>query len=134
MLLNRLSENNKKLFLNLELFLVNADGEYSEPEDRMIKAHCIEMGLEPVKYDESLILEEIIKNINAQMTVKEKKIVLIELLTVAIVDGVYDDREKEFVGNLRKVLQIPEEVGEQAFDMVKKLVDASTSIENFVEW
>lgn len=46
----------------------------------------------------------------------------------------YDDREKEFVGNLRKVLQIPEEVGEQAFDMVKKLVDASTSIENFVEW
>lgn len=63
-----------------------------------------------------------------------KKFILIELLTVAFIDGVYDDREKEFVESLRKVLQIPEEVGKQAFDMVKNLVDASTSIENFVEW
>lgn len=28
MLLNQLSENNKKLFLNLEIFLANVDGEY----------------------------------------------------------------------------------------------------------
>ncbi len=133
MLLNQLSENSKNLFLNLEVFLANVDGEYSESEDRIIRMHCKEMGLEIIQYNENLRLEDIIKNINSEMTVKEKKIIFIELLTVVFIDGVYDDREKEFIENLRKLLYIPENVGQQAFYMVKKLVDASLAIENFVE-
>ncbi len=133
MLLNQLSENSKNLFLNLEVFLANVDGEYSESEDRIIRMHCKEMGLEIIQYNENVMLEDIFKNINSEMTVKEKKIIFIELLAVVFIDGVYDDREKEFIENLRKLLYIPENVGQQAFDMVKKLVDASLAIESFVE-
>ncbi len=133
MLLNQLSENSKNLFLNLEVFLANVDGEYSESEDRIIRMHCKEMGLEIIQYNENVMLEDIFKNINSEMTVKEKKIIFIELLAVVFIDGVYDDREKEFIENLRKLLYIPENVGQQAFDMVKKLVDVSLAIESFVE-
>ena len=124
MLLNQLSENSKNLFLNLEVFLANVDGEYSESEDRIIRMHCKEMGLEIIQYNENVMLEDIFKNINSEMTVKEKKIIFIELLAVVFIDGVYDDREKEFIENLRKLLYIPENVGQQAFDMVKKLVES----------
>ena len=57
-----------------------------------------------------------------------------KLITVAIIDGVYDEREKEFVEYLRKMLHMPKEVGEQALALVQKLIDASVSIENFVAW
>lgn len=134
MLLKQLSEESKHTFLKLETFLANVDGKFDKSEEKIIRMHCSEMGLEPIPYDENMTLEKIVKNVNTEMTVREKKIILIELLAVAVIDGVYDDTEKEFVGALRKLLQIPEEVVQQAYDMVKKLTDASTSIENFVEW
>lgn len=134
MLLNQLSEKSKHTFLKLETFLANVDGKFDKSEEKIIKAHCNEMGLEPIPYDVSIPLEEIVEGVNTEVTVREKKIILIELLTVAIVDGIYDDTEKEFVAALRKLLQIPEEVVQQAYEMVKKLTDISISIENFVEW
>lgn len=134
MLLNRLQEKNKKLFLQLETLLVHIDGDYSDTEKKILKSHCGEMGLEPIEYDSNVDIKELVGMINNEMSVEEKKIIFIELITVAIIDGVYDSREKEFVESLRKLLGIPKEVGEQAFEMVQNLIDATESIENFVEW
>lgn len=134
MFLRELSDNSKKLFLELEMLLVHADGDFSKQEEKLVNQHCAEMGIDPIPYDESVELEEIIGNINNTMTAKEKKIIFIELITVAIIDGVYDNREKEIVESLRNLLKIPVSVSEQAFSLVKKLVDTSTEIENFVEW
>ncbi len=134
MLLNRLQDKNKKLFLQLETILVHIDGEYSDTEKKIVKNHCEEMGLEPIEYDSDVDIKELAGMINNEMSVEEKKIIFIELITVAIIDGVYDSREKEFVESLGKMLALPKEVGDQAFEMVQKLIDATESIENFVEW
>lgn len=134
MLLGQLSENGKKLFLSLATVLANIDGECSVSEQRLLKQYCEEMSIDPIPYDANTNIQDIVRYINESMTVKEKKIIFIELIAVAVIDGVYDDKEKEFVESLRKLLKIPEDVGRQAFDMIKLLVDASTSIENFVEW
>ena len=116
MLLNKLQDENKELFLRLEMLLVNIDGKYCDSERRLVEQHCREMGIQPIEYDKTVTIEKI------------------ELITVAIIDGVYDEREKEFVEYLRKMLHMPKEVGEQALALVQKLIDASVSIENFVAW
>lgn len=134
MLLDRLSENSKKLFLALETLLVQVDGDFSEQEQRVLKQHCAEMQIEPLSDIHKLDLNEIVTNINSSMSVQEKKIILIELITVALVDGVYDEKEQEFVEYMRNILQIPMEVAKQAIDLVQKLVDTSTMIQNFVTW
>ena len=134
MLLNKLQDENKELFLRLEMLLVNIDGKYCDSERRLVEQHCREMGIQPIEYDKTVTIEKIAETINREMSVEERKIILIELITVAIIDGVYDEREKEFVEYLHKMLHMPKEVGEQALALVQKLIDASVSIENFVAW
>lgn len=134
MLLNKLQDENKELFLRLEMLLVNIYGKYCDSERRLVEQHCREMGIQPIEYDKTVTIEKIAETINREMSVEERKIILIELITVAIIDGVYDEREKEFVEYLRKMLHMPKEVGEQALALVQKLIDASVSIENFVAW
>ena len=125
MLLNKLQDENKELFLRLEMLLVNIDGKYCDSERRLVEQHCREMGIQPIEYDKTVTIEKIAETINREMSVEERKIILIELITVAIIDGVYDEREKEFVEYLRKMLHMPKEVGEQALALVQKLIDAA---------
>lgn len=134
MLLGQLSEDNKKLFLQLELILSNIDGDCSANEQALIERHCNEMGIEYAGCDINVSLDETILQIQTEMSVKERKIILIELITLAVVDGVYDDKEKQLVESLRKILGIPDVVGDQALELVERLVKVSTEIENFVEW
>lgn len=134
MLLGQLSENSKKLFLQLEMLLANIDGSFSTSEKELIERHCKEMGIYSADYGADISLDETVKNIYENMSIKEKKIILIELITLAVIDGVYDDKEKELVDSLRKMLGIPEEVGVQALELVQRLVKVSSEIENFVEW
>lgn len=134
MLLGKLSEDNKKLFLQLELLLSNIDGSFSASEKELIERHCKEMGIDAADCSAAVSLDEIVKNIYHNMSVKEKKIIIVELITLAAIDGVYDDKEKELVESLRKMLGIPEEVGIQALELVERLVKVSAEIENFVEW
>ena len=75
MLLSQLSDESKNLFLNLEMILANIDGEFGESEKKAIANHCAEMKIEPIAYDETVQLENVISAINNTMTKKEKKIV-----------------------------------------------------------
>lgn len=134
MLLGQLSENNKRLFLQLEMILASIDGSFSTSEKELIERHCKEMGIDSADCSTDVSLDETVKNIYENMSIKEKKIIFIELMTLAVIDGVYDDKEKELVDSLRKMLGIPEEVGTQALELVDRLVKASAEIENFVEW
>ncbi|MCM1494133.1 MAG: hypothetical protein NC180_13070 [Muribaculaceae bacterium] len=134
MLLGQLSEKNKKLFLQLEMLLANIDGNFSASEKVLIEKHCREMGIDPADYNVNISLDETVNDIYENMSVKEKKIIFIELITLAVIDGVYDDKEKELVDSLRKMLGMPEEVGNQALQLVERLVKVSAEIENFVEW
>lgn len=134
MLLGKLSEDSKKLFFQLEMLLASIDGAYDASEKELIEKHCKEMEIVPDNLEADVSLDEVIKGINAKMSVQEKKIIFIELLTVAVVDGIYDDREKKLVDAVEKTLGIPEEVGNQALELVTNLVKVSTEIQNFVEW
>ena len=134
MFLNQLSDENKKLFLSLETILTHVDGDFSISEQRLISNHCAEMGIEPIEFNEKLHLEDLAVNINNSMSVRDKKIIFIELIAVALVDGEYHENEKKFIDSLRSFLGIPQEVSEQAIELIQKLLAVSNEVENFVEW
>ncbi|MCR5704010.1 MAG: TerB family tellurite resistance protein, partial [Eubacterium sp.] len=134
MLLNLLSEKNKIYFAKLELLLANIDGNFNESEKRIIEKHCAEMGITPIEYDDKLSIDDLLDAIQNSMSIKEKKIVYIELLTVALIDNEYHKKEQELIDSLRQILLIPESVAQEAYDLVSKLIKSSLDIESFIEW
>ena len=69
MLLNKLQDENKELFLRLEMLLVNIDGKYCDCERRLVEQHCREMGIQPIEYDKTVTIEKIAETINREMSV-----------------------------------------------------------------
>ena len=135
MFLRSLSDEGKKLFYSLEIVLANADGVFDAKEESLIKSHCLEMGIEFTgKSDVSNELKDIIENINSSLSTKEKKIIFVELVAVALVDGEYHENEKKVIEEMRTVLQIPEEVANDAIELMNKLMEVTRSLQNFIEW
>ncbi len=135
MFLNTISDEGKKLFYNLELILANSDENYDSTEEALIKAHCTEMGYEYTgKVNLDMTLNEVISAIHSNLSTREKKIIFIELVSVALVDGEYHENEKKLIEELRSLLCIPEEVANDAIELIQELMKITNSLRNFVEW
>lgn len=135
MILEKLSDNSKKLFFDLEMALASIDGHFDDIEKNVIKQHCAEMGIPfDVSAGSGKGVEAITAQISSSMSNQEKKIVYIELLSVALADGVFDEDEMAFVEEIREGLGIPDDVGRKSFELVSKLSEATRAIEKYVEW
>lgn len=134
MLLMKLSDSNKKYYLNLSLYLAKSDGTFSDVEKKLIDTQCAEMGIDNNGYKEELDLEELCQKIRTSTTNNEKKIIFIELISLAFVDEEFADEEKEFVEQVKKMLDIPDEVANQAIDIISNIVKYTKTLEDFVEW
>lgn len=133
-LLMKLSDSNKKYYLNLSLYLAKSDGMFSDVEKKLIDTQCAEMGIDNNGYKEELDFEELCQKIRTSTTNNEKKIIFIELISLAFVDEEFADEEKEFVEQVKKMLEIPDEVANQAIDIISNIVKYTKTLEEFVEW
>lgn len=97
MYLTLLDERKKILFLGLVYEIACADGNFSGKEQVLIAAYCQEMQmeiqLEKIPHDYSEIIDEL----NQICDQKEKKIIAFESIGLAMVDGTFDDSEKNIV-------------------------------------
>lgn len=134
MLLTRLSDENKKYYLNLALCLADVDGDFSDLERKLIDSQCAEMGIDNNGYKAEMNIEDICETIKKSMSNAEKKIVFIELASLALVDDEFDESEKKFVEQLRNLLNIPKEVAYQAVDIMSKIISYTKTLEDYVEW
>ena len=130
----KLSDSNKKYYLNLSLYLAKSDGMFSDVEKKLIDTQCAEMGIDNNGYKEELDFEELCQKIRTSTTNNEKKIIFIELISLAFVDEEFADEEKEFVEQVKKMLEIPDEVANQAIDIISNIVKYNKTLEEFVEW
>lgn len=92
------------------------------------------MGIDNNDYTEELSFEEVCQTIRTSATNNEKKIIFIELISLAFVDEEFTDEENVFVEQVRRLLEIPEEVSEQAIDIISNIVKYTKTLEDFVEW
>lgn len=100
MFLNQLSQQGKKMFLNLSVHVAKADDVLEAKEKELISAYCNEMQIPTVELFDVIPMNKIIGYFSkSEMHIK--KIVLLEILGLAYVDGVYSEAEtkliKEFV-------------------------------------
>ena len=59
MFLASLNEENKRLFLELEIMLAKVDGDFAQEERDVIDAHCIEMDISNNDYENTMNKNEI---------------------------------------------------------------------------
>lgn len=126
-----LSNEKKHLFLDLELYLSNADGEFSEQEKNIIDAHCMEMHIDCNKYQCVLPLDEVYKKLEG-CTPEEQHIIFIEMLATVIADEIYHKEEKKIVETLAKILNIKSNEIEQAFSIIYNLKKTYEELANFI--
>ena len=107
MYLSMLIDTNKRLFLNLEIYLSKVDSDFSENERIIIDAHCIEMHIDNNNYEADMSQSEIFEGLKA-LTKQESKIVFLELVGTIMADNVYHVEERALVNKLAEALKLEE--------------------------
>lgn len=107
MYLSMLSDTNKRLFLNLEIYLSKVDSDFSENERIIIDAHCMEMHIDNNNYEADMSQSEIFEGLKA-LTKQESKIVFLELVGTIMADNVYHVEERALVNKLAEALKLEE--------------------------
>ena len=107
MYLALLNENEKVEFLELAYNLATIDGDYSEAEKNMIAGYCQELQIE---FDEKAMvnpMDELIKKIAQNSNEKTKKIIIFELIGLAMADENYDNDERKIIANMENEFGVP---------------------------
>lgn len=125
MYLSILKEKEKKMFLDLAYVLSSADGNMADEEKAMIDHYCDEMGIEkhtPSIVDKSEIVNELAKATDLQ----SKRIIIFELIGLAIADNSYDETEKQFI--IKAVSQF--ELSKDYMDSCEKIISEYLSFQD----
>lgn len=106
MYLALLNESEKVEFLELAYNLATIDGNYSEAEKNMIAGYCQELQIE---FDEKVMvnpMDELIKKIAQNSNEKTKKIIIFELIGLAMADENYDNDERKIIANMENEFDV----------------------------
>jgi len=104
MFLNGLSYQEKKMFLDLSIHIAKANDVLSGEEKALISAYCSEMQMPAIELYDTEAIETVIAYF-AMAEESVKKIVILEILGLAYVDGAYDETEEKLVK------RVAEEIG-----------------------
>ena len=100
MFLNRLNETTKESFLKLCVHASLSNGVFAKEERETLFAYCREMNVKENVPDTPETFEELIKKINEETSTEEKNIYILEILALIKCDGIYDEKEQEFMKKL----------------------------------
>ena len=124
MFLLELSKKEKQTFLNLANLIVGTDGVVMDAEKQMM-----------AQYAEDIVVETDLDKLIAdakEFSPRVKRIVYVELLAIANVDGLFDEKEKAIFVQLAKAFQYDEAFVEAAIERIDFYISASQSLSNFI--
>ena len=131
MYLSYLKPLHKEAFLDLSLIVSNADHKLNIPEKNLIGQLCEEMGIEP-KASCERSLDAVLADIQATATRKEKKIILLELLGIVMVDKDIQVEELDIVNILINELELNKSDLEEAIALVKQIFGVYSDCAEFI--
>lgn len=121
MYLNRLSSEQKNIFLDICIHAANANNDFADEEKLYIRQYCEEMQLPEIRYETDSDLKELIPRLVKVSTRAELKMITIELLGLLLSDHCYDAFEKEFMDYFLKETNITNQEFQQMFDTLNEL-------------
>ena len=96
MFLNLMNKPQKELFMELAIKAAEVNGVVELEEKNMLKAYAIEMQIH-ARYKTERETEEILNSLLEITCEKERRIIVFEILGMMFSDGVYDEKEEQFV-------------------------------------
>jgi hypothetical protein len=111
MYLTMLNVKQQKLFAGLAYNVAISDGVFSDEEKELIKSYESEMGIVLNLKDIDTNIDNIISEININCNLKEKKIIVFEIIGLAMSDYNYDDGERDIVRKALDTFGLDEEFG-----------------------
>lgn len=131
MYLGELNATQKDRFLDLGIRLAATDGDFSDAEKEAIHLLCDEMRIAD-RYDEEASPEEAIRFFASEADRRVQRIVVFELLGIALADNVYHDREQELVAEAAKAFSIRDDEIKEISDAVVQLYGLYVKFSRFV--
>ena len=127
MYLIMLDEKEKEAFLGIAYALTSADGSFSDEEKSMISAYCDEMAIRDV---DSPIrsMDESVEIIRTSSSMQVKKIVIFEIVGLALVDGNYDESERELIVKIEKDFDISAGFSDDCEKLIREYLDLQSNI------
>ncbi|MBQ1487447.1 MAG: hypothetical protein IIZ41_01620 [Lachnospiraceae bacterium] len=119
MFLEKLSEREKEVFLDLARATAKANGMVEDSEKEMIRRYCREMSMDEHKIYDEVTVDEAAEFLKESSS-KVRNIIIVELMILCSADGEKDKEEKKFVKDLAEKIGISLET----YDILKKDVKA----------
>jgi tellurite resistance protein len=131
MFLNRLSIEQKELFLDLCIHASKSNNDFSAEEKETINQYCEEMHIN-IRYDEEHDLNEIADKLAEISSEQDLRMILLETAGLLLSDNKYDDEEKKFFDTLAEKLGLDKAQTDDVIGMLRELTDVYTRINGFV--
>ena len=132
MYLNKLSGEQKELFLDLCIHASMSNNNFDEKEKEYIRQYCEEMQLDNVRYTTVNDIENTINKIIEISSETELKIVILELTALLLSDNEYDEMEKDFMEKMLVKANISNDVNNQIIDIINKLTAIYSEINSII--
>lgn len=133
MFLNSLNPIEKANFIKLAVAVIKADGIVVESEKQILSAYANEMQCPIYNLNEETDIDKIINEFITNSTLQTKRIVFLELLALAFVDGNYTIEEKTFIKQLANAFELDNAFIEKAINLEDAYMAVYMSMINLVE-
>lgn len=132
MFLSLLNLQQKKLFMSLAYILADSDGDYSDYEKVAIKGYLKEMDIEMPKDQADTNLEYVVDKLNEISSMREKRIIIFEIIGLAMADYNYDDGERKIVKDAMNVFGIDYNYGDYCEKKIAEYLEFQMELSNKV--
>lgn len=132
MYLPLLDDEHKKLFLELAFHMVMADGVFCDEEREMMNCYYAEMKCEPLNEKEIREINVVIQDMKIKMGEREKKIVVFEMLGLALSDDDYAVQEQEIIKKLIGNFGISQEFPDECQSLINEYLSIQKRLNKLI--
>lgn len=132
MFLGLLNKGTKDLFLELSIHTALANRVLATEEEEIILQYCNEMNIPMKEIKKTMDEETLVFKLSNDISMVEKRIVIIEIVALVLADEVYDEEEKEFLSRLIKSMGLDVKDLEEASNLVNRFNSVFEEMNNYI--
>lgn len=122
MYLSLLNKKEKELFLGLAYGVSLIDGKYTIEEKQIIESYCDEMQISSSVLNKQVPLNDIIDEMVEECSSRNKKVIVFEIIGLAMCDGKYDGKEKDFIFELSQKFRLDQDFSTQCANIISEYI------------
>ena len=134
MYLMNLSEKVKKAFLELAYLVAVSDNDFGDEEKTVMEAYKKELQIEYdlQNIDGSIDPDAAVRVLCAEASEDEKKIIVFEIVGLAMTDNLYDDEERKMIRQMNAAFRLDEDYPSKCEALINKYVELQSQIDALV--